>query len=103
MSCSCYYQGYDHPFTFLPAVVTPSEDVCRNGWMDVSMSPYVHAMMIFLTFWMVSLGDSMAPLEDPKLFNGIKGRNCHHSSEKCQKFQVTSLSKSTQRCKYILR
>lgn len=62
----------------------------------------MNAIMIFLAFWMVSFGDRMAPLEDPKLFNGTGTKQLPSLFRGMPKVKVPSLSKSTESCKYIL-
>jgi len=55
----------------------------------------VHALVIVLTFWMISIGDRMDPLKDPKLFNGTGTKQLSSFFREMPKVQVTSLSKST--------
>lgn len=63
----------------------------------------MNAIMILLAFWMVSFGDRLAPLEDPKLFNGTGTNQLSSLFREMPKVQVTSLSKCTEKgCKYIL-
>lgn len=55
----------------------------------------MHALVIVLTFWMISIGDRMDPLKDPKLFNGTGTKQLSSFFREMPKVQVTSLSKST--------